>query len=154
MLNFGQSVFLRNSDKIRKTVIKIPSDTKYTRGVSSKVLESLKPYKIDESDIYDIRLCVEEAVINGITHGNRRDKRKSVKITYWIKDNQLNVEVEDEGSGFDYKHLSNPTTNDNIMKDYGRGVYLINNLMDEVKYNDAGNKIKMIKYLREGIICR
>lgn len=141
-------MFLRNSDKIKKTVIRIPSDTKYIRKVSSKVLSSLAPYKIDESDIFDVRLCVEEAVINAIMHGNQKKKEKPVKITYWIKDDKLNIEVEDKGAGFDYKHLSNPTINDNIMKSCGRGVYLINKLMDEVEYNEAGNKIKMAKYLK------
>ena len=102
---------------------------------------------MSESDIFDIKLCVEEAVINAITHGNRRDIRKPVKISYWIEDTRLNVEVEDAGSGFDYKGLSDPTAGDNLMKGSGRGVYLIKSLMDEVEYNKAGNKIKMIKYL-------
>ena len=59
----------------------------------------------------------------------------------------MNIEVEDKGSGFDYKQLSDPTANDNIMKGSGRGVYLIRSLMDEVEYNDTGNKLKMTKRL-------
>lgn len=148
-------MFLKNNGNIKKTVVKIPSDIKYTRRVSSGVLESLASYRMSESDIFDIKLCVEEAVINAITHGNRRDKRKPVKISHWIEDNRLNVEVEDAGGGFDYKGLSDPTAGDNLMKGSGRGVYLIKSLMDEVEYNEVGNKVKMIKYLNsEGKICR
>src|SRR3989338_10622276 len=147
MLNLGQSASLKNSEnnkiKIKKTILKIPSDIKYLKKVSSKILESLETYKIDESGIFDIRLCVEEAVINAVVHGNRRDKRKSVKIAYWIKDGLLNIEVEDKGSGFDYKPMPDPTVNDNIMKGSGRGLYLIKNIMDEVEYNKAGNKMRM-----------
>lgn len=86
-------------------------------------------------------------MINAITHGNRRDRRKSVKITCWAEGDKLNIEVEDEGGGFDYRTLSDPTTNDNLTKGSGRGVYLIHNLMDEVVHNGIGNKIKMVKYL-------
>ncbi len=127
--------------------MKIPSDIKYIRKVSSKVIDELGSHKVDESSLYDIKLCIEEAVINAIVHGNKRDKRKTVKIAYWIKDDHLNIEVEDEGNGFDYRHLSDPTAGENIIKGSGRGVYLIKNLMDKMEFNDAGNKLKMTKYL-------
>ena len=133
--------------RIQKSLVKIPSDTKFIKDVSSRVISALKPYKVEESDIFDVRLCVEEAVINAIIHGNRRDSSKSVRVTYWIKDDKLNVEVEDEGTGFDHKHLIDPTADDNITKSSGRGVFLIHKLMDVVEYNEAGNGIKMIKYL-------
>jgi serine/threonine-protein kinase RsbW len=112
------------------------------------VLGSLAPYGLGESDVFDIKLCVEEAVINAIIHGNRRDAKKSVTAAYWINGDELNVEVEDEGDGFVYKEISDPTAEGNIMKSSGRGVYLINHLMDKVEYNDAGNRIRMIKRLR------
>lgn len=142
-------MFLKNryKTKIRKTVVKIPSDIKYIRKVSSKVLGTIASYEIDESLKYDIRLCVEEALINAIVHGNRGNANLPVEISYWVKDGSLNIEVEDKGSGFDHSHLSDPTVNDNIMKGSGRGVYLIRNLMNEVEYNDVGNKLKMIKHL-------
>lgn len=140
-------MFLKNNDKLKKIVVKIPSDIKYIRKVSSKVLEAVAPHEANDSIKFDIRLCVEEALINAIVHGNRRDKAKSVRISYWLKDGKLNIEVEDEGSGFDYQHLSDPTVNDNIMKGSGRGVYLIRSLMDEVEYSDTGKKVKMVKRL-------
>ena len=148
MLNLGQSASLKNNgNKIKKIVIKIPSDIKYVKKVSSKVLDSLASHDVNESDIFDIKLCVEEAVINAIVHGNCHDKNKSVRITSWVEDSRLNVEVEDEGSGFNRESLADPTANDNIMKGSGRGVYLINKFMDEIGYNDSGNKIKMTKNL-------
>ena len=133
--------------KIQKSLVKIPSDTRFAKDISTRVIGALKPYKVDASDIFDVRLCVEEAVINAIVHGNRRDSSKSVRVTYWIKDDKLNVEVEDEGAGFDHKHLIDPTADDNIEKGSGRGVFLIHKLMDVVEYNEAGNDMKMIKYL-------
>ena len=148
MLNLGQSAFLRNrKNKVRKTVLKIPTKQVYIRKASSKVLEALRAYSLNEDRMFDIRLCVEEAMRNAMVHGNHNDKHRTVRVAYWIRENKLNIEVEDEGSGFDYKALPDPTAGDNLMKGSGRGVYLIKNLMDEIKFNECGNKIKMVKYL-------
>jgi serine/threonine-protein kinase RsbW len=149
MPNSGQSAYSRNDADAaaRKNEISIPSDTKYVKEISSKVSALIAPYKIDEIAAFDIRLCVEEAVINAIVHGNRRDPSKRVKITYWVKDGNLNVEIEDEGNGFNASKLADPTDELNIMMSSGRGVFLINHLMDEVRYNEQGNTVRMVKHL-------
>ena len=148
MLNLGQSEFLKNRKKMVKvTVLKLPSEVKYIKKASSKILEAVKPYNLDEGKLYDIRLSVEEAVRNAMAHGNSNDAKASVKVKYWIKDANLIIEVEDEGAGYDHGSLPDPTEDDNIMKGSGRGVYLIRRLMDEVKFNEAGNSIKMVKHL-------
>jgi len=138
---------VRSQNKIKKNTLDIPSDVKYIRKVSSDVLKSLSSYAPDGSLSFDIKLCVEEAVLNAIAHGNRRDKDKRVRIAYWVEDGRLIVEVEDEGRGFDYRNISNPTEEGNILKASGRGVFLIRHLMDEVEYNDSGNRIRMVKKL-------
>ncbi|MFA5146230.1 MAG: ATP-binding protein [Candidatus Omnitrophota bacterium] len=145
MINLGQSVFLKN--RTRKTVLKLPSSLEYIRKASSKVLKALSSLDVDGDTLFDIRLCVEEAVRNAIVHGNRSDKSRFVRVAYWIKDDKLSVEVEDEGGGFIHGDVADPTADDNIMKNSGRGVFLIKKLMDLVEYNDTGNKIKMVKYL-------
>src|SRR3990167_3279118 len=148
MLNLGQSEFLKNRKKMVKvTVLKLPTEVKYIKKASSNILEAVKPYNLGEDKLYDIRLSVEEAVRNAMVHGNSNDANLSVKVKYWIKDEKLNVEVEDEGAGYDLGSLPDPTEGDNIMKGSGRGVYLIRRLMDEVKFNEAGNSIKMVKHL-------
>lgn len=149
MLSLGQLAnSLNRKSKVRKTVIKIPSEIKYIKKISFKILESLEAYKLDNSIIFDIRLCVEEAVRNAIVHGNHCDKRKSARVVYWIKEGSLNMEVEDEGGGFDYKNLPDPTTNENLMKGSGRGVYLIKHLMDKIEFSETGNKLRMTKHLK------
>ena len=150
MLNLGRLAFLKNrknKDKLRKTVIKVPSSVGYIRKVSSKILSSLEPRKLDEDKLFDIRLCVEEAVRNAMVHGNGGNKNLSVRVAYWVKDERFIVEVKDEGSGFDYRRLEDPTANESLMKNSGRGVFLIKNLMDEIEFNERGNKVKMVKYL-------
>jgi serine/threonine-protein kinase RsbW len=58
--------------------------------------------------------------------------------------------MRDEGDGFDYKNLPDPTLEENLQELKGRGVYLIRRLMDEVVFNEAGNQITMIKKLKKG----
>ena len=133
---------------MKKYFMEIPSEDRNIRKVSSEILKSLSPYKVDEHRLFDIKLCVEEAVRNAIVHGNKSDKKLHVKINYWIDAYRLNVEVEDEGPGFDPGLIPDPTKNSNIIKESGRGVCLIRKLMDSVRFNHKGNKISMVKNLK------
>lgn len=135
--------------EVRKNFIKIPGEIKYIKEVSSKILDSLLSYKADENKLFEIKLCVEEALRNAMVHGNGDDKRKEVKVAYWIEgENSINIEIEDEGKGFDYNNVPDPTTCDNLLKGCGRGVYLIKKLMDRVEFNKTGNKIILTKRFR------
>jgi serine/threonine-protein kinase RsbW len=149
MIKLDPWAFLKNlKDTSKKTLIKVPSETRYIRKVSSRILSGLDRYNVDEGRIFDIRLCIEEAVRNAMVHGNNSDKALSVKTIYWVDGDAVNIEVEDEGRGFDCAKVADPTAETNILKNSGRGVYLIKKLMDKVEYNDKGNKITMIKKLK------
>jgi len=145
MLRSDPSAFLRSLRN--KKTIKVPSETRYIRKVSEKILGSLSGFRLDEGKIFDIKLCIEEAVRNAIVHGNHSDKRLVVRVTYRVEENRLVIEVEDEGVGFDHHGVADPTLTPHIMKNSGRGVYLIRKLMNGVMYNDIGSKITMIKHL-------
>ncbi len=131
-----------------KLSIKIPSDIKYIRRVSSGILKWLQPRKLDDSTLFDIRLCVEEVVRNAITHGNNNDKGLEVLVSYWLEGDGLIIEVEDSGRGFDLGKVPDPTIEENLMKGSGRGVYIVRKLMDKMEFNDRGNKVRLIKYLK------
>jgi len=137
----------RRSD-IGKSSLKIPSDVKYVREVSSGILKWLEPWKLDDSALFDIRLCVEEVVRNAIKHGNNDDKSLKVLVNYWLEGARLIIEVEDEGKGFDLGKVPDPTIEENIMKGSGRGIYIVRRLMDEMEFNDKGNKVRLTKYLK------
>ena len=104
-------------------------------------------YKLSNEKIFDIKVCVDEAVRNAIVHGNKSDRRLYVRVLYWVKDGKVNIEVEDEGKGYNPKKLPDPTVDENITRNCGRGVYLIKKLMDKVEFNETGNVIKMMKKL-------
>ena len=132
---------------MERASIKIPSEIKNIRKVSARIMEGLAQYELGEDSLFDIRLCIEEAVRNAIVHGNRLNKKLRVKIDYWVDDEKLNVEVEDEGLGFDPLKIPDPKKNSNMLKESGRGVFLIKRLMDKVDFNQKGNKIRMEKRL-------
>ena len=131
-----------------KLSLKIPSDIKHVREVSSGILKWLEPRKLDDSALFDIRLCVEEVVRNAITHGNNNDLGLKVLISYWLEGDSLIIEVEDEGAGFDPGKMPDPTIEENIMKGSGRGVHIVRKLIDKMEFNDKGNKVRLTKYLK------
>lgn len=145
MLKLDPLAFLRNP-RNRRTIT-VPSETRYIRKVSARILAALSGFELDEGAVFDVRLCIEEAVRNAIVHGNHSDRRLLVRVTYWVEEPRLFIEVEDEGPGYDHNSLADPTVGPHIMKNSGRGVYLIKKLMDSVAYNAAGNKITMVKKL-------
>jgi len=128
----------------------IPSDPKYIKKASSRLLGALKKLKLSEEDVFDIRLCLEEAVINAVKHGNKLDKKLPVAIDCKFSDRKVEITVRDKGKGFNYGAIPDPRSAANVLKHGGRGIFLIKNLMDKVKYNGGGNEIKMIKFISGG----
>jgi serine/threonine-protein kinase RsbW len=134
--------------------MRIPSDISYIRKTSKEIEKFLKEHSVSESEIFDIRLCAEEAIKNAIIHGNKEKKNLFVNISYGFDDGKFIMEVEDEGEGFNPGELPDPTEKENILKSGGRGVFLIYKLMDKVEYKGRGNKafmVKSIKYKKGGV---
>ena len=130
--------------------MKISSELKNVKLVSAEILESLLPFNIASHDLLDIRLCLEEALINAIKYGNKLQPDLSIEITYSIENSILKITVLDQGKGFDHENLPDPTLEENLQELKGRGVYLIRRLMDEVIFNEVGNQITMMKNLKKG----
>lgn len=89
----------------------------------------IKPEKLP-----GLLLSVTEATTNAIIHANKSNKDKKVQINVNVVDNKLIIVVKDEGTGFDPHNVPDPTAPENLLKDSGRGVYLMKVYMDDVKY--------------------
>ena len=101
-------------------------------------------------DIYgNIMVSVTESVNNAIVHGNNSDRSKKVVLSLDYDDGQLKFKVKDEGTGFDFHEIPDPTNPENIEKTSGRGIYLMKHLCDEVNYSDDGNEVEMVFYFDE-----
>lgn len=94
-----------------------------------------KDIGIDEEKMNGLMLSVTEATTNAIIHANKCDLNKLVKISARIDNGKLIITVKDEGVGFDPARIPDPTEPDNLLKDSGRGVYLMRFYMDDLKYN-------------------
>lgn len=126
-------------------VFKFSSDLQ-NLSFADSVLTSISD-KIDISpDIFgNILLSLSEAINNAIVHGNLFLESKSVYVSYKISPNELALYVKDEGAGFDYKLIDDPTDEKNLEKLTGRGVFIILNLADVVEFSyDKGQVVKMI----------
>ena len=123
--------------------ITIPSLMENIRIVESFIDNSKDRFHIDD-DIYgNIMVAVTESVNNAIRHGNKFDKDKNVYLRLAVESAALQFEIEDEGSGFDYSNLPDPTAPENIENPGGRGIFLIQALADDVRVLDAGRKVQL-----------
>ncbi len=90
--------------------------------------------KIDPERLPGLLLAVTEATTNAIIHANKCDLNKKVKIDVEVVENKLYIRVKDEGKGFDPAKVPDPTEPENLLKDSGRGLYLMRVYMDDLKY--------------------
>jgi serine/threonine-protein kinase RsbW len=94
----------------------------------------------------DVELALSEALANAVVHGCQCDPDKTVECCVVCDDKRgLVIVVRDPGTGFDPSTLPAPTAAENLYSDHGRGVYLMNQLMDEVQYHKNGTEIHMLK---------
>ncbi|MEL7145151.1 MAG: ATP-binding protein [Bacteroidota bacterium] len=127
--------------------IQIPSLSENIRIVESFIDNAKDKYQLDD-DIYgNIMIAVTESVNNAIMHGNQSDKSKSVHLSLILEEKLIKFTIKDEGEGFDYQNLPDPTAPENIDKPGGRGIFLMRNLCDEVQFKENGSSIILSFYL-------
>ena len=96
---------------------------------------------------FTLSIALTEAITNAIIHGNERDPAKRVFAQALIEPERVVFQIADEGTGFDYQKLADPTKKENLHKQSGRGIFFVRYFMDEVKFNHLGNEITMVKYV-------
>ena len=91
----------------------------------------------------NVLIAMTEGVNNAIVHGNKLDETKSVSVSCAIDEKTLVFRITDEGPGFDYNNLPDPTAPENIEKPHGRGVFLMRHLADECTFEDEGRIVEL-----------
>jgi serine/threonine-protein kinase RsbW len=91
----------------------------------------------------NVLIAMTEGVNNAIVHGNKLDETKSVSVSCAIDEKSLVFRITDEGPGFDYDNLPDPTAPENIEKPHGRGVFLMRHLADECAFEDEGRIVEL-----------
>ncbi len=129
---------------VRKTFrMTIGSDPKNVHRVEEFLLKMNSSLHIDDEKFGSLLVVVTEAVNNAIIHGNKRKSSKKVLLTCTRRGHVLVVKVKDEGRGFNPSVIPNPVHEDNLLRESGRGVFLMNQLMEKVSYNANGNEVTM-----------
>ena len=113
--------------------------------VQALVLSKLRELGWDDSEIFGVRLALEEAFVNAIKHGNKNDVDKSVHFSCKIAADRLWVQIIDEGQGFDPGKVADCRHVDNLERPCGRGLMLMRSFMSHVEFHDRGNRVTMEK---------
>ena len=133
------------ADVREKIDLELPSDLTLMNAVLEYLLDRvarLGLVKIEQSNLF---VALDEAFVNAVTHGNRNDPGKLLRVTAELSTHEAIFTVEDEGDGFDVRAIPDPRDPANLFNSSGRGVLLIYNIMDEVEYSERGTRLKMVK---------
>ncbi len=103
---------------------------------------------LDQEKINGLLLAVTEATTNAIIHGNKNNKLKMVRISVFVEDDDIRIVIKDEGKGFDPSIIPDPTDPENLLKDSGRGLYLMRIYMDGLSYNQTPEGTETILQLK------
>lgn len=127
----------------------LPSDTAEARRFQEVIEQNLQQRRVAENEVFSVRLALEEALVNAIKHGNQFDPTKKVFVSYRFLDNRFEIQITDQGSGFDPNDVPDPTAVENLERPCGRGLMLMRHYMTEVEYNAAGNSVFLAKVFRK-----
>jgi serine/threonine-protein kinase RsbW len=134
-----------------RKAIEINNDSLVLKDVSKDLMEKLRAMNVAENVIFDIQVSFEEALRNAMVHGNKSRGDKKVKVETEIESSYVVISIEDQGDGFDVSKLPDPTHSENLLRESGRGVYLMRHLMDELGYDKGGRRVIMKKnFKKEG----
>lgn len=114
--------------------ISIPASADYIATVDDFLEGWLREKKVPEDTIADLAIAVTELVNNAIKHGSRKDEKKKVMVALEYQKGTVIATVTDQGDGFDPDSIPNPIAQENLLKEIGRGIFIVKSLMDEVQF--------------------
>ena len=123
--------------------ISLASETKSLLVLEEWINKLCDLYQISVEQYGNVLIAITEAVNNAIIHGNKNIANKRTDIEYNIDNQTITFTVFDEGTGFDFNNLPDPTSPENLEKPQGRGIFLMNHLADEVNFIDNGNVVQL-----------
>lgn len=123
--------------------LELSSDYKSIASVEKLIDKVCNTVGVNEEAYGNVLIAVTEAVNNAIQHGNKENESLHVNVS--VKDNNQSVcfSIKDEGDGFDFTNLPDPTSPENILKESGRGIFLMQNLADKVEFIGDGNEVSL-----------
>jgi serine/threonine-protein kinase RsbW len=136
-----------DADKLNlKLSVTLLADRNAVDPVVRSIMEIVREMKCAPGREDDIELALTEALANAVVHGAKSDPSKIIECDVACDEERgILIVVRDPGTGFDPATIANPCEGQNIYANHGRGIYLINQLMDEVQFHKNGTEIHMLK---------
>jgi serine/threonine-protein kinase RsbW len=123
--------------------MEVPSNFDHLSQVESLIDRTCNSCGVNEDNYGNVLIAVTEAFNNAIVHGNKMNDNLEVKVKVSKKEEELCFTICDNGVGFDFENIADPTSPENIEKENGRGIYLMRHLADEVEYDDSGREVNI-----------
>jgi serine/threonine-protein kinase RsbW len=130
------------------TRLVLPSHIEAVADAAVAMTDFLRNCGVSEELSFGIEMAVRESVTNAMVHGNQEDESKSVEVIFNCHDNELEIEVRDQGEGFEPESVPDPTNAENLLKTSGRGIFLMRTFMDEIEWRnrpEGGTAVRMTK---------
>ncbi len=127
----------------------IPSSKDVAHAQVELLINALTEAGWDGSDLFHVQMSVDEAIMNAVIHGNEESPDKQVDFVFRVSEKAAYVQIRDQGCGFCLEEVPDPTAEENLESIHGRGVFLIQQMMSEVTYNEVGNEVTMVKYRKQ-----
>jgi serine/threonine-protein kinase RsbW len=123
--------------------LQLPSTLDSITVLENLIEEIADKFKVSEDSFANMMTCLNEAANNAIVHGNKLDPDKKVIVNADVDTKRAIWTITDEGEGFDYNHLPDPTAEENLEKPTGRGVFILKHLADQCIFNSNGNEVEL-----------
>lgn len=124
-------------------MLNIPSKIENLRIVEKAIDEISAEFNLNSELYGNVLIATIEAANNAILHGNKLDDTKNVNITFNVEPKYLTIQIKDQGPGFDFTNIPDPTAPENIEKINGRGIFLMQKLSDKIEFFDKGSTVQL-----------
>jgi serine/threonine-protein kinase RsbW len=135
--------------KETKVELTIQSNLDYAELVENLTNHLTALAGCNSDQAYFIEMSIREMVANAVLHGNQRDLNKHVTIEYRFDPERFQVQIQDEGPGFDFDHLPDPLHPENLLKSSGRGIFLVRSFMDDFSYNYIPHRGMRVRFSKK-----
>ena len=123
--------------------LQLPSKPESITLLENLIEQIADKHHVSEDTFANMMTCLNEIAINAIVHGNKLDESKKVIVNAEVESKRVIWTVTDEGAGFDYDHLPDPTAVENLENLTGRGVFIVKQLADQCVFNSRGNEVEL-----------
>jgi serine/threonine-protein kinase RsbW len=123
--------------------LQLPSKPESITQLETLIEQIADKHQVSEDTFANMMTCLNEIAINAIVHGNKLDESKKVIVNADVDAKRVIWTITDEGEGFDYDHLPDPTAEENLENLTGRGVFIVKQLADQCIFNTKGNEVEL-----------